>query len=167
MAADYRSHARIRCTSMKAILFAVLAGLCWGVGELFTKSVLHTKQVGPITAIAVRSSVAIPLMWAAYAWAVHSAKLEPSKWTEASAGTLWKLVLGSGVIAGAGGMIFFYLSLHYGEISRVKPIAFALAPATAVTLGWLALGEPLGTRKIMGVGCILAGVALLSANAPR
>ena len=41
---------------MQTILFAVLAGLCWGIGEMFTKSVLHTKQIGPITAIAVRST---------------------------------------------------------------------------------------------------------------
>ena len=42
---------------MQAVLFAVVAGLCWGVGEVFTKSVLHSKQVGPLAAIAVVKGV--------------------------------------------------------------------------------------------------------------
>jgi hypothetical protein len=40
---------------MKAILFALAAGLCWAVGELCTKSVLHGQRIGPVTAIAVRA----------------------------------------------------------------------------------------------------------------
>ncbi len=31
---------------MWAIACAIGAGLCWGIGELFTKSVLHSGQVG-------------------------------------------------------------------------------------------------------------------------
>jgi len=147
---------------MKAILFAVLAGLFWGVGELFTKSVLHSKQVGPLTAIAVRSSVALPLLWGAYALAVHRLGAEPATWLHADRPVLTKLILGSGVVAGALAMICFYVSLHLGEISRVKPVAFAIAPATAVVLGWLALGEAMTTRKALGVLAILAGVVLLT-----
>jgi uncharacterized membrane protein len=49
---------------MKAVLIAAAAGLCWGVGELFTKMVLHTGKIGPLTAIAVRSTVALPILWA-------------------------------------------------------------------------------------------------------
>ena len=36
---------------MKAVLFALAAGLCWGIGEVCTKSVLHSGKVGPLTAI--------------------------------------------------------------------------------------------------------------------
>lgn len=150
---------------MKAILFAVAAGLFWGVGEVFTKAVLHTRQVGPVTAIAVRSLVALPVLWLVYAAVVHGAKLEPANWARAEPGTLWKLVLGSGLLAGAGGMVCFYLALNFGEVSRVKPIAFALAPATAVLIGWLALGEPMHARKAVAVTMILAGVVLLSVKA--
>ena len=35
---------------MQTVIYAVLAGLCWGVGESFTKSVLHTHKIGPVTA---------------------------------------------------------------------------------------------------------------------
>lgn len=147
---------------MNAIIFAALAGLCWGIGELFTKSVLHTKQVGPITAITIRSTVALPVLWGAYALAMHYYKSEPRWWETAQAPTLLKLVLGSGLVAGAAAMIFFYTALSLGEIGRVKPIAFTLAPACAVLLGWLVLHEPMTVRKGVAVALILGGVLLLT-----
>jgi len=147
---------------MVAIVFAVLAGLCWGVGEVFTKSVLHTKAIGPITAIAVRSTVALPVMWAVWAALVAGRKMEPVRFWQAETGTLLKLILGSGLIAGAGGMLCFYLALSFGEVSRVKPIAFSLAPAIAVMLGVLFLHEAFDWRKAGGVALIIAGVIVLA-----
>jgi transporter family protein len=149
---------------MKAIVLAVLAGLCWGIGEVFTKSVLHSGKVGPLTAIAVRSTVALPLLWLAYAIAVHARRAEPGSWLHAGGSTLWKLVLGSGLIAGAAGMICFYAALNLGEISRIKPIAFSVAPAVAVVAGWAVLREPMTVPKVLGVLLILAGVVLLTGN---
>lgn len=149
---------------MNAILLAVLAGLCWGVGELFTKSVLHTGKVGPLTAIAVRSTIALPVLWLAYALAVHYAKIEPRGWIKTDTAVLLKLALGSGLIAGAAGMICFYAALNLGEVSRVKPIAFSVAPAVAVILGWLVLGEQMTLQKALAVLLIIAGVVLLTAN---
>ncbi|MDX2114084.1 MAG: EamA family transporter [Planctomycetota bacterium] len=148
---------------MKAVMLAVAAGLCWGIGELFTKSVLHTKQVGPITAITVRSTVALPVIWAAYAAAVYGVRSESPRWyREAETSTILKLVLGSGLIAGAAAMICFYTALSLAEVSKVKPIAFTLAPACAVLLGWLVLGETMTVRKAVAVSLILAGVLLLT-----
>lgn len=148
---------------MKAVLLAIGAGLCWGIGELFTKSVLHTKQVGPITAIMVRSTVALPALWIAYLVATRVIGSERGDWWRTiETPTLLKLVLGSGLVAGAAAMIFFYAALSVGEVSRVKPIAFTLAPAVAVLLGWLILQEPMTVRKGVGVAMILAGVAMLT-----
>lgn len=147
---------------MKAILLAAGAGLCWGVGEVFTRSVLHTGKVGPITAITIRSSVALPVLWGAYFFAHRVMKSEPPNWTSAGTPTLLKLVLGSGLIAGALAMILFYWSLSLAEVSKVKPIAFCLAPATAVLLGWLVLGETMTVKKAIAVLMILGGVALLT-----
>ena len=78
---------------------------------------------------------------------------------------LWKLALGSGLIAGAAAMICFYAALSVGEISRVKPIAFGVAPATAVVLGWLVLGERMTVPKAIGTLMILGGVVLLTRGA--
>jgi transporter family protein len=153
---------------MNAILLAVAAGLCWGVGELFTKSALHTRQIGPLAAIALRSTVALPLLWLAYLVATRAMNAERSGWLHvAASSTLWKIVLGSGVVAGALGMICFYSALNLSEVSRVKPIAFSVAPATAVILGWLVLREPMTLTKAAGVALILAGVVLLTGGSSQ
>ncbi len=146
---------------MKAILLAVSAGLCWGIGEVATKSVLHAGRVGPLTALAVRSTIALPLLWCVAAWLL-ARRAEPGGWLRAGAGDWAKLLLGSGLAAGFGGMACFYLALHAGEVSRVKPIAFTVAPACGVLLGWLVLGEPLGGRKLAGVAMVLGGLVLIA-----
>ncbi len=151
---------------MNAVLLAIGAGLCWGVGELCTRAVLHTGKVGPLTAIAVRSAVALPIIIGAWLIAQRVLKVEsePANWTAAGAKPLSLLVLGSGLLAGAAAMILFYSALSLGEISRIKPIAFSIAPASAVLLGWLLLGEPMNARKGVAVALILAGVVLLTAG---
>lgn len=145
---------------MRAVLLAVLAGLCWGVGEVFTKLVLHSGRIGPVTAMALRSSIALPVIW--LAWLLAARGTEPADWLRAGTPTLLRLGLGSGLVAGAGGMILFYLALAAGDISRVKPIAFTVAPTTAVLIGWLALGETMTPHKALGVALVLAGVLLLT-----
>ncbi|XHC27039.1 MAG: EamA family transporter [Phycisphaerales bacterium] len=153
---------------MKSIVLAVLAGLCWGIGEVFTRSVLHSKEIGPFAAVAVRSTVALPVIWLAYYVAMNVVKspMEVQGWLGgASTATWFKLVIGSGLVAGAAAMIFFYAALSMGEVSRIKPVAFALAPATAVVLGWLTLGESLTLRKIIAIGLIIAGVVMLTGKA--
>lgn len=146
------------------LVLAIGAGLCWGIGELFTKSVLHTGKIGPVTAIAVRSTVALPVLWTVWYFVVQRAGAEPKDWFKADTVTLLKLVLGSGVIAGAAGMLCFYGALHLGPISRVKPVAFALAPAVAVVLAAAFLHEPLGAKKLVAVCLILAGIGLLTSG---
>lgn len=163
-----RGPTRGTVSPMKPIVLAVLAGLCWGIGEVFTRSVLHSKEIGPFAAVAVRSTVALPVIWLAYYIAMNVVKspMEVQGWLGgASTATWFKLVIGSGLVAGAAAMIFFYAALSMGEVSRIKPVAFALAPATAVILGWLALGESLTLRKIIAIGLIIAGVVLLTGNA--
>ena len=150
--------------TLRAILLAIGAGLCWGVGELCTRAVLHTGKVGPLTAIAVRSAVALPVIVLAWVVAryVLGAASEPADFLHAGGKNWALLVLGSGLVAGAAAMILFYASLSQGPISLTKPIAFSLAPATAVLLGWLVLREPMTLPKALGVGLILAGVLVLT-----
>jgi transporter family protein len=143
-------------------MLAILAGTFWGVGEFFTKQVLHTGRVGPVTAITVRSTVALPVLWLVYLLFVPGRGLEPRDWTSAGAGTLLKLVLGSGLMAGAAGMLCFYGALHLGPISKVKPISFTLAPVIGTTLGWLALGERMPPAKWLAIALIVGGVVLLT-----
>ncbi|MBI5432780.1 MAG: EamA family transporter [Planctomycetes bacterium] len=153
---------------MRAILLAVAAGLCWGVGELCTKSVLHGGKIGPLTAIAVRSTVALPVIWLAWVLALQTLGTEPKPaWRELTGAEIAKLVVGSGLVAGALAMICFYSALALDDISRIKPIAFTLAPATAALLGWMLMGETMTWRKALALVLILGGVLLLTSDRPR
>jgi len=152
---------------MNAILFAIAAGLFWGVGEVCAKAVLHTHKVGPFLAVAIRTSLALPIIWLAYFIAKRLAPDGAGKGLSTGENALnakeWLLLLGgSGVLAGAFAMIAFYIAISMGEVSKMKPIAFSIAPATAVLLGAAFLHEPLTMRKAIAVVIILAGVVLLS-----
>ncbi|MCC5823354.1 MAG: EamA family transporter [Phycisphaerales bacterium] len=149
------------------VLFAVLAGLCWGVGEVCARSVLHGGKVGPFMAVAIRSSVALPLIWLAFAAAHRVAPAASGKGLGHLDTREWLLlILGSGVVAGAAAMICFYISLSLGEVSKMKPIAFTVAPAAAVLLGAWFLGESLTARKLVAVGLVITGVLLLATAGP-
>ena len=149
---------------MRAVFLAVLAGVGWGVGEFFTKQVLHGGRIGPLTAIAVRSTVALPVIWIVWLIFVYGRGVEPREWFRADTQTLLKLTLGSGLVAGALAMICFYGALHLGPISKIKPIAFSLAPVVAVILGYSVLGESMSVRKLTAVLLIVGGVILLSSE---
>lgn len=153
---------------MKALTLAILAGLCWGIGELCTKSVLETHRIGPMAAIALRSAIALPVIWIAWVAAVRWLGVEPRlDWSALQPVDVLKLVLGSGLVAGAAGMICFYAALNLDDVSRIKPIAFTVAPAVAAVLGWQLLNEPMTWRKALAVALILLGVVLLTGDRPR
>lgn len=147
---------------MKAVAFAILAGACWGVGELFTRSVLHSGRVGPMTVLLVRALMTVPPAIIAYVLACSLLRSEPRDWWHAGTPTMLKLLLGSGMLAGFAGVFFFYLGLASGPISVVKPIAFTVGPAVAVLLAWLVLKEPMSPVKAVGVALVLAGVMLIA-----
>lgn len=152
---------------MKPILFAILAGLCWGIGEIYTKSALNSREVGPLAAFLIRALVTLPLALIAYTLATRGLGFtqEVPNWFRTATTATWlKLILGSGLLAGFAGVFFFYsaLSMKGGDISILRPIAFSLAPASAVLLGWLMLGEEMTLRKAAAVVLIITGIILLS-----
>ncbi len=153
---------------MNAALLAVAAGLCWGIGEVCTRSALHAGKIGPLSAITIRSLVAIPILVGVYWLMTRGAaglRVEPSL-TQTDSATWFKVILGSGIVAGALAMVCFYSALSLGEVSVVKPIAFSIAPAVGVLLGWLVLGEEMSLRKAIAVTLILAGVLVLTTGTP-
>ena len=150
---------------MQAILCAILAGLCWGIGEIFTKSAINTKEIGPLGTVLIRAAVTLPLALLGFFIAFSLLKTETQPWWREMRTATWlKLILGSGVLAGFGGVFFFYLglSLPGGDISKLRPIAFALAPTVAVFLGYWYLGEPLSPRKLIAIALIVTGIGLLA-----
>ncbi len=155
---------------MQALIFAVVAGLCWGIGEVCAKAVLHTHKVGPFFAVALRTTIALPIIWGAY---LIARRLAPDgagkglalRGEDALTIKQWLLLLGgSGVVAGAMAMIAFYISISLGEVSKMKPVAFTIAPAAAVVLGAVFLGEALTVRKVIGVVIVLLGVLVIASG---
>ena len=149
---------------MKAILFAVLAGLCWGVGEFLTKSVLRTGRIGPFSVLLVRGVMELPTILLAYWVAVGWLRSEPAGWWRLEGPLVARLIIGPGVLAGFAGVLFFYLGLKFGPITTVKPIAFALGPAVGAALAVAFLGEQLTVAKAAGLVLVLAGVVLVAGN---
>src|SRR5690349_14439236 len=97
---------------MRAVVFAIVAGLCWGVGEIFTKSALNSKQIGPMAVLLVRAAVTLPPAVLAYLSAAYVARSETAAWWREMDGGVWaRLVLGSGLMAGFAGVFFFYWGL--------------------------------------------------------
>lgn len=155
---------------MQAILCAILAGLCWGVGEIFTKSAINTREIGPLATAFLRAAVTLPLAALGLLAGRYLLGSDPHDWWRDMRTETWlKIIFGSGVLAGFSGVFFFYLglSLPGGDISRLRPIAFALAPATAVLLGWWFLGESMTLRKGVAVVLIVVGIILLSGGPKR
>lgn len=150
---------------MKAIIFAILAGLCWGIGEIFTKWAMNTGKVGPMTVLLVRTLATIPPTLLAYWVSMHLWQWEKPGWGTDAGWKVWLMLIGgSGLLAGFCGVFFFYMGLASpgGDISRIRPIAFALSPATAVILGWLVLGEDMTPRKAIAVTLIVVGIVMLT-----
>jgi drug/metabolite transporter (DMT)-like permease len=165
----WRRRRRYTRPPMQAILCAILAGLCWGVGEIFTKAAINTKEIGPLGTVLLRAAVTLPLAVIGFMIAREVMHTEPQAWWRDMRTATWlKIVIGSGVLAGFAGVFFFYLglSLPGGDISKLRPIAFALAPATAVLLGWWFLGEEMSLRKAFAVLLIVAGIILLAGKNP-
>tara|TARA_B100001059_G_scaffold231826_1_gene268435 strand:+ start:1207 stop:1611 length:405 start_codon:yes stop_codon:yes gene_type:complete len=121
-----------------------------------------------MTALLIRALVALPvivLAWWLMVKGIGTLDPEPSI-REMDLVSWVKVVVGSGLLAGAIGIIFFYVALSVGDLSVVKPVAFAVAPLVAVLLGWLVLGETMDLRKVAAVLLIVAGVVLLSVQRP-
>ncbi len=147
---------------MKAILFALLGGLCWGVGEFFTKQVLLSGKIGPWAVVMVRIVAVVPLAVLAYWLATSVLKSEPRAFWTAPAPILTKLLLGSALMAGFGGVAFFYLGLKFGDISTVKPIALGVSPVVGAFLGWYILKESMPPIKVAGIALMIAGLVMVA-----
>ena len=66
---------------MQAILCAIAAGLCWGVGEIFTKAAINTKEIGPLGTVLLRAAVTLPLALVGYLVARAVFEENAPKWS--------------------------------------------------------------------------------------
>jgi uncharacterized membrane protein len=74
--------------------------------------------------------------------------------------------IGYSVVAGAAiGVFSIVLITIYGrggQLSYVFPLVYGAAIALGAVVGFLALGEPVSTVRVVGVAAIVLGIALLA-----
>jgi transporter family protein len=138
------------------MLFAALAGLCWGAGGYFEKAGLRKLGLPPIAGITVRTAVALVLLGllSIPAW---KAALRPGQ------GKGWLMVVvGGGIVAGTLGMWSFYEALAVSEnLGVTLAMAFALSPLAGTAIGLLRGDQPMDLRTALGLIAVVAGIVIL------
>jgi drug/metabolite transporter (DMT)-like permease len=112
---------------MKAILFALLGGLCWGVGEFFTKQVLLSGKIGPWAVVMVRIVAVVPLAVLAYWLATSVLKSEPRAFWTAK-----PIALGVSPVVGA--FLGWYILKESMPPIKVAGIALMIAGLVMVAI---------------------------------
>ena len=142
-------------------LTLVIAALGWSTGTLLARSAPLARH--PLQAAATQM-LAGGLVLTVAAVATGELSEVSSVSARSFAGWLWLVVFGSIVAFSAYGWL-----LRVAPVSLVATYAF-VNPIVAVFLGWLLLGETIGTREIVAGGVIVIGVALIvlgTTRAPR
>ena len=139
---------------MKPQLFALLTAIAWGVGGYFEKKGLHQGNLSPQMGITIRTLIALIIL---------SIVSYPQWKTIGQAGpkALTYMIIGGGVVAGACGMLCFYIAIKGAPLSRVMPIAFT-SPLFGALMGLIYGGEPLTLKTIVGMIMTVGGIILLT-----
>ncbi|MDH4068917.1 MAG: DMT family transporter [Ignavibacteria bacterium] len=139
------------------LVYAVLAGVAWGVGGYFEKLGLRELSMPPIIGIALRTAVALLVLGliSIPAWKGFAA---PAGTTSA----WWMIVIGGGIVAGSLGMWSFYTSLSLSEnLGVTLAVAFALAPVAGTVIGFFRGDQPADLRTMLGLIAIVGGIVLV------
>jgi len=138
------------------ILFAILAGIAWGIGGYFEKAGLRAIGIPPIAGITLRTAVALVVLglistpvWKGVPMAGNT--------------TAWMMIiLGGGIVAGSLGMWSFYASLSQSEnLGVTLALAFAFSPLAGTLFGIFRGDQQIDLRLGLGLAAIILGIVLL------
>jgi drug/metabolite transporter (DMT)-like permease len=132
---------------MLNVALAVLSGLIWGVGDFAGGKA--TQKAAALPVVWVSKLVSLPLL------AIY---LATTYVPIASIGLAWGALAG---VAGLVGLVLFYRSLSAGAMTVVAPVTGVTSAAIPVVVGLLSGERPSGLR-LLGVGCALLAIALVS-----
>ncbi len=138
------------------IIYAIVAGLAWGVGGYFEKAALQKLGLPPVAGIALRTAIAVVILGLASvpAWKSIGNPANTRAWVT--------IVIAGGVVAGSIGMWAFYAALAASEnLGVTLAIAFALAPLAGTLLGLVRGTQHMDFRIGVGLGAIILGIVLL------
>ncbi len=138
---------------MKPQIFALLTAIAWGVGGYFEKKGLHLGNLSPQVGITIRTVVAFIIL---------AAVSYPQWKTIPQAGTkaLLYMIIGGGVVAGALGMLCFYIALKGAPLTQVMPIAFT-SPLFGAIMGLIFSHDPLTAKTVIGMLMTVGGIIIL------
>jgi len=139
---------------MRAEIYALLTAVAWGVGGYYEKRGLHLGHLSPQVGITIRTAVALLIL------AIAS---YPQWRTIHTAGSkaLLNIIIGGGVVAGAAGMLCFYMAIKGAPLNRVMPIAFT-SPLFGALMGVIVGGESLSVKGVIGAVMTISGIFLLT-----
>ncbi|NUM80468.1 DMT family transporter [bacterium] len=138
------------------ILFAVVAGLAWGIGGYFEKTGLRAMGIPPIAGITLRTAVALAMLGllSIPAWKMIQNPSDVSAWV--------MIVVGGGIVAGSFGMWSFYKSLSITDnLGVTLAIAFSVSPLAGTVVGLIRGNQPMDWKTAMGMIVIVAGIVIL------
>ncbi len=135
-------------------LLALFTAAAWGIGGYFEKKGLHMGHLSPQLGISIRTAVALLILGLVSAPQWKLLLSAPPR-------ALWMMVIGGGVVAGAGGMLCFYAALKGAPLNRVMPIAFT-SPLFGALMGLMLGGETLTLKTALGMLLTVGGIVLLS-----
>jgi drug/metabolite transporter (DMT)-like permease len=130
-----------------SVALAALSGLIWGVGDFSGGKATQRAAVLPV--VWVSKLVSLPLL-AIYLVATY-VPVTPI-------GLAWGGLAG---IAGVVGLVLFYRALSAGAMTVVAPVTGVTSAAIPAVVGLLA-GERPSPSRLLGVGCALVAIALVS-----
>ncbi|MBX7152001.1 DMT family transporter [bacterium] len=138
------------------IVFAMIAGLAWGVGGYFEKAGLRAMGIPPIAGITLRTAVALVVLGllSIPAWKMIQNPSDISAWI--------MIIIGGGIVAGSLGMWSFYKSLSVSEnLGVTLAIAFSVSPLAGTVMGLIRGNQPMDWKTATGLIAIIAGIVIL------
>ena len=120
---------------MNPQILALLTAIFWGVGGFFEKKGLHLGNLSPVMGITIRTAVALIILGTASAAELKTV-------SQAGVKPLLYMVIGGDIVAGAAGMLCYYVAIKGAPLSKVMPIAFT-SPLFGALMGVLYIGEAL------------------------
>jgi drug/metabolite transporter (DMT)-like permease len=130
-----------------SVALAALSGLIWGVGDFSGGKATQRAAVLPV--VWISKLVSLPLL-AIYLIATYV--------PVTVVGMAWGGLAG---IAGVVGLVLFYRALSAGAMTVVAPVTGVTSAAIPVVVGLVA-GERPPASRLLGVGCALLAIALVS-----
>ena len=132
---------------MLSVALAALSGLIWGVGDFSGGKATQRAAVLPV--VWISKLVSLPLL-VIYLIATYV--------PVTAVGLAWGGLAG---VAGVVGLVLFYRALAAGAMTVVAPVTGVTSAAIPVVVGLVAGERPSFTR-LLGVGCALLAIALVS-----